>query len=248
MTPRTLARIIRKDDVDPLDRIINTLDELSFTMAMLRQFDVEVCLTSGSFDLAHIGHARYTRRGWREVGSDGQVGLMLVAIEDDEKITKRKGPHRPVIPFLERAEFMAGTRWVDIVITKKHDYPKWEITKIVRPDVLLAVTGTYSEEQIAELGTICHRILVVPRQAENSTSAQFRRIQMGGADELKRLAGLMIESEVTKALDRLDKPFPSEKEEFGMMIEDICGKVINQAHAELLRKSINPGGKEVKND
>lgn len=206
MTPEMLGRIIAGEDIDPMDRLISTLDELAFIVGAVRTVGVRICETNGSFDLAHIGHTRYTRAGWQHTKSYGsQRTLMFVGIEDDEKIQKRKGPNRPVIPFVERVEMMASTRWVDVVIKKGSTFPKWAITKIIKPDVLLAVEGTYKPEQIPELQKICGEVYVVPRQAENSTSAQVRKIQVGGADEFIAVANPLVEVKLNEVIDDLVK-------------------------------------------
>lgn len=184
MTPEILGRILRRQDVDPMDRLVCTLGELAFVVSAARNVGAKIGLTSGSFDLGHIGHTRYVRKGWQRVNNENQVGLMFVAVEEDEKITRRKGPNRPVIPFVERVELMASTLYGDIMVLKKDSYEKWAVIKTVQPDVLLAVEETYTPEQVIELQKYCGEVYVVPRQAENSTSAQVRKIQIGGADQM----------------------------------------------------------------
>jgi len=239
MTPEILGRIIGGEDVDPMDRLIRTLDELAFIVPAARQVGARIGLTSGSFDLGHIGHTRYTRKGWKRAGSDSQVRLMFVAVEEDEKITQRKGPNRPVIPFEERVELMASTRWADVLVAKKANHPKWEITRIMRPDVLLAVEGTYSPEQVVELQKICGEVYIVPRQAENSTSNQVRKIQIGGADQLKKLVhpliGEKLDLALKSAIDQklLRVPHGVSLSEVVVLLNKACEEAIAQAYSQV---------------
>lgn len=238
MTPEVLGRIIRGQDVDPMDRLIRTLDELAFIVPAVRLMGILVGLTSGSFDLGHIGHTRYTRKGWQRVNDGQPVGLMFVAVEEDDKISRRKGPNRPVIPFEERVELMASTRWADILITKKDDYPQWAVIKTICPDILLAVEETYTPAQVTELGKYCGEVYIVPRQAENSTSAQMRKIQIGGADQLIKLANPLVEASISQVIGSAFNGVDSlvDPDQLKVSLRDAFTQSFSMAYEQLGRK------------
>jgi D-beta-D-heptose 7-phosphate kinase/D-beta-D-heptose 1-phosphate adenosyltransferase len=167
--------------INPEDRYIEDIDTLVDVVAKLRVAECKIVLTSGTFDILHIGHSRYIRRA-REHGD-----VLIVAVDDDEKARERKGEQRPIIPFDERIEMLAHTRYADILTKKCHDHPKWHIIKKVLPDVLIAVEGTYTDKELEGLKEFCGEVVVLPRQAETSTSAKTRKLVLDGADILTRI-------------------------------------------------------------
>jgi rfaE bifunctional protein nucleotidyltransferase chain/domain len=60
----------------------------------------DLVMTSGAFDLLHIGHVRFLESASR-LGS-----WLCVALNSDESVQKLKGIGHPVIPFTERCEML----------------------------------------------------------------------------------------------------------------------------------------------
>jgi D-beta-D-heptose 7-phosphate kinase/D-beta-D-heptose 1-phosphate adenosyltransferase len=162
------------------DRYIENLEEAKKVVEALRSGGCRIVLTSGTFDLVHIGHARYTQEAKRH----GDV--LIVGVDDDIKARGRKGENRPVVPELERLEILTHLRWVDLVVLKHHDEERWGLIKLIRPDVLVLVEGTYGEAEINELEKFVGEVKVLPRQAETSTSANVRKMMLGGAEQIMR--------------------------------------------------------------
>jgi len=102
----------------------------------------KVGLVQGSWDLFHLGHLRYILKA-REL-----CDFLIIAMDSDQKIKKRKGNTRPIIPEDERKEFIRLLSIADEVVVKAVDEPKWGLIKSVRPDVLIAIKDNYTEEQI----------------------------------------------------------------------------------------------------
>lgn len=69
-----------------------------------------IVLTSGTFDILHVGHLRYLMLA-KSYGD-----ILIVAVNSDEYVRAKKGFDRPIIPQNERAELIAGLACVDIVI------------------------------------------------------------------------------------------------------------------------------------
>jgi D-glycero-beta-D-manno-heptose 1-phosphate adenylyltransferase len=160
------------NDVAFEERLILDEAELTKRIEALRALKLKIVLTSGSFDMAHIGHMRYLR----EARLQGDI--LVVGIDSDEKVRDRKGKYRPVIPELERAEMIAHSRYAEI-ITIKDGGEKWGLIKLVRPDVLVISERTgYDENTQNELMQYCGKIENLHSQAETSTSAGVRRLQM----------------------------------------------------------------------
>lgn len=68
-----------------------------------------IVLTSGSFDLLHVGHLRYLEA----VKAYGDI--VIVMLSSDDRIKARKGLQRPIIPASERAQMLDALKMVDYV-------------------------------------------------------------------------------------------------------------------------------------
>ncbi|RJQ13847.1 D-glycero-beta-D-manno-heptose 1-phosphate adenylyltransferase [Candidatus Parcubacteria bacterium] len=141
-----------------------------------------IVLTSGTFDLVHIGHARYLKYG-RGLGD-----VLIVGIDSDDKVRRRKGPHRPVVPQEERVEILLHLPYVDHVFLKEDSHPHWRLIETVRPDVLLATEETYTKAELKRLKKFCKKVVVLEPQATTTTTARLRLLLVRPTEEvLKRL-------------------------------------------------------------
>lgn len=106
--------------------------------------------------------------------------FLIVGVDSDEKVSARKGPHRPAVPEMERLRMVTHQRGVGLVTLKEIHHSKWSLIEAVHPDVLVATADTYSADEIVELEShYCGRVEVLDRMATISTSARLRRIQLG---------------------------------------------------------------------
>src|SRR5437763_7285128 len=113
------------------DRLVPSLDAMAERVANLRGLGQRIVLTSGSFDLIHLGHVKYLARA-KELGD-----VLVVGVDSDAKIKSRKSPDRPMVPESERLELLAHQRPVDYIFLKPLDEPRWALIQAVRPDVLV---------------------------------------------------------------------------------------------------------------
>lgn len=70
----------------------------------------KIVLTSGTFDLFHVGHIAYLNR----VKAYGDV--VVVMLSGDQRVRSRKGPTRPIIPEADRATILDALKMVDYVV------------------------------------------------------------------------------------------------------------------------------------
>ncbi len=161
-------------------RIVREITKMKKIVDSLRTLGLKIVLAQGSYDLVHIGHARYLELA----KSHGDI--LVVGVDNDEKIRKRKGPERPVVPETERLEMVSHLRPVDLVYLKKCKDPRWQLIKTVCPDVLIATKDTYSTKEVKELKKYCAKVIVLERMATTSTSAKIRHLQIGTAQKLER--------------------------------------------------------------
>jgi rfaE bifunctional protein nucleotidyltransferase chain/domain len=155
------------------DRLVSSLDEMARTSTHLKGLGYRVVLTSGSFDLIHLGHVKYLARA-KELGD-----VLAVGVDSDAKIRKRKGPDRPMVPEGERLEMLAHQRPVDLVFLKEDEHERWGLIKATRPDVLvLTADHSYDDAELEGLREFCGAIEIVERQASVTTSERIRQMYM----------------------------------------------------------------------
>ena len=159
-------------------RYIPDYERISEIVAALRTLGLGVVLTSGTFDILHEGHSMYLEAA-RQFGD-----FLIVGVDSDEKVRRRKGPSRPAVPELERLRMVTHQRGVGLVTVKPVDEPRWSLIKAVRPEVLVATAETYTAAEIAELeARWCGRVEVLDRMATVSTSNRLRTMQLRQAAE-----------------------------------------------------------------
>ncbi len=170
---------ILSPNVNLEDRLIPTLEEMTRTVTHLKGLGYQVVLTSGSFDLIHLGHVKYLARA-KEAGD-----VLAVGVDSDAKIRRRKGEDRPMVPEQERLEMLAYQRPVDLIFLKDDGEERWGLIKAVRPDVLvLTADHSYGEPELKALAELCGRIEVIERQASVTTSERIRQMYMNLGERL----------------------------------------------------------------
>jgi D-beta-D-heptose 7-phosphate kinase/D-beta-D-heptose 1-phosphate adenosyltransferase len=163
---------------NPERRLVRREEDLIKHVEHLRGLRQKIVLTSGTFDLLHIGHMRYLE----QAAFHGDI--LIVGVDSDEKTRKRKGEDRPVVPESERIEMLTHSRYVDLVYVKEDSEERWGLIKLVCPDVLIATAETYTVEEVKELEGFCGKVEVLTPQATTSTSAKIRRLQIGATRPL----------------------------------------------------------------
>lgn len=155
------------------ERYVPDYNRISELVTALRVLGQKVVLTSGTFDILHEGHSMYLE------AARGFGDFLIVGVDSDEKVKRRKGVWRPAVPEAERLRMLTHQRGVGLVTLKHVDEARWSLIKAVRPDVLVATEDTYKPEEIAELeAKYCTRVEVLERMATVSTSARLRLLQL----------------------------------------------------------------------
>ncbi|MFA6405018.1 MAG: adenylyltransferase/cytidyltransferase family protein [Candidatus Paceibacterota bacterium] len=157
------------------DRFVPNYKRLKNLVDHCKGIGLKIVLTQGTYDMVHIGHARY----FEEAKRHGD--LLIVGVDSDRKVRARKGPDRPLVPHTERLEMVTHLRPVDVVTLKELNMPKWYLIKTVRPDVLIVTEETvkkYGKEKMREMARYCGEIKILQPMATTSTSAKIRRLQL----------------------------------------------------------------------
>ncbi len=133
--------------------------------------DCKVVMTIGSFDIYHNGHGRYLEKA-KEYGT-----ILVVGVDSDIAINRYKGSHRPIIPSNERIELLARQMCIDFV-TLIDDVDRegnwfYGLLKAIQPDVFVAVKDSYSKDQRKEIRKLGPELVVLQRQARNTSATQI---------------------------------------------------------------------------
>lgn len=116
-------------------------EQLAFAMASAKADGEKIVMTNGCFDILHSGHVHYLDQA-RALGD-----RLIVAVNDDESVTRLKGPGRPVNSIERRMAVLAGLGAVDWVVPFSEDTPERVISELL-PDVLVK-GGDYQVNEIA---------------------------------------------------------------------------------------------------
>lgn len=138
-----------------------------------RAAGLRVAFANGAFDLLHVGHVRYLEAARQE------ADRLVVAVNDDASVRGLKGPDRPVMPGVARAEVVAALRAVDYVVI----FPEPTVTpllELLKPDVHCKGTD-YTEDTVPERATVLAyggRIAIVGDPKAHSTTELVRSLKV----------------------------------------------------------------------
>ena len=118
-----------------------TEEQLKIAVQMAKSRGEQIVMTNGCFDILHAGHVSYLNNA-SELGA-----RLIVAVNDDDSVSRLKGPGRPVNPVDRRMAVLAGLGAVDWVVSFSEDTPQRIISNIL-PDTLVK-GGDYKVEEIA---------------------------------------------------------------------------------------------------
>jgi D-glycero-beta-D-manno-heptose 1-phosphate adenylyltransferase len=148
----------------PASSKILSREDLQQRLAEHKRNGKRVVFANGCFDTLHVGHVRYLEGARRE------GDILVVAVNSDASICSLKGPGRPILPELARAQLVAGLRAVDYVVL--FGEPNVEaLLEFLRPDVHAKGTD-YSVDTVPERATAARlriRVAIVGDPKDHST-------------------------------------------------------------------------------
>ena len=154
-----------------LDKIVDRASVVA-RVAEARRTGKRIVFTNGCFDLIHVGHVRYLAAA-RAAGD-----LLVVGVNDDASVRRLKGPERPLVSEVARAEVVAALAAVDYVTIFGEDTPAAVIAALV-PDVLVKGADWAPEQVVGREVVEAHggRVLLVPVVEGFSTTALVERLR-----------------------------------------------------------------------
>ncbi|MBA3270076.1 MAG: adenylyltransferase/cytidyltransferase family protein [Acidobacteria bacterium] len=137
-----------------------------------REHGLTHAFANGCFDLLHVGHVRYLQ------AAAEQASRLIVAVNDDASVSQLKGPNRPILSAIDRAELVAALRGVAYVVI----FPEPTVApllELLRPDVHCKGTD-YTEDTVPERDTVRAyggRVAIVGDPKDHSTRDLLSRIR-----------------------------------------------------------------------
>ncbi len=111
-------------------RIVFNRERLLKLVQTWRKKKQTIVFLNGGFDILHAGHIKIITE------AKAQGDKLIVAINDDAYLTKRKGPNRPINNLEHRAIVLAALEAVDVVTVFHEDNPL-ELIGSIKPDVFV---------------------------------------------------------------------------------------------------------------
>ncbi len=116
--PHLISPAVRK--ILPLEKVVN--------IANAFRSERIIVTTNGCFDILHVGHVRALQE------SKEQGDLLIVGVDSNKAVRKRKGEGRPINSHEERAEILAALECVDYITIYDFDDCR-PFIEAIRPNV-----------------------------------------------------------------------------------------------------------------
>ncbi|MFA6170266.1 MAG: D-glycero-beta-D-manno-heptose-7-phosphate kinase [Candidatus Margulisiibacteriota bacterium] len=159
---------------EPVTRKIKTRREIGPIAKNLKNEGMKIVFTNGCFDILHLGHVRYLREA-KKLGD-----ILIVGVNTDKSVAALKGPARPYVSELERAEILASLECVDYVILFGELRPD-NLIKAVEPNIHVK-GGDYNVNDLPEkklVEALGGKVVVIPPIKGRSTTNIVAKI-LGG--------------------------------------------------------------------
>lgn len=129
----------------------------------------KIVLVGGCFDLLHTGHIHFLQKA-KETGD-----ILVVLLESDSAIRRKKGPHRPINTQADRAFVLSHLLLVDYIYllpekTTEKDYHN--VTQNLKPAIIATTSGDpyIEQKKQAAQGTNASVVEVLAPINDKSTS------------------------------------------------------------------------------
>ncbi len=144
-----------------------SLSRISLIAREIKKAGKKIVMTNGCFDILHTGHLMLFEAS-KKMGD-----ILIVAIDDDDSVTRLKGPGRPVINAKQRVRILSALDNVDYVVIFSTGELN-QVIKTIRPDILTKGSNYSSnkvegKELVEKLGG---RVALIP-VTENISSTEI---------------------------------------------------------------------------
>ncbi|MFH1770951.1 MAG: D-glycero-beta-D-manno-heptose-7-phosphate kinase [archaeon] len=154
------------------DSKIKKKDQIEIISRELKKQGKKVVFTNGCFDILHVGHVKLLEKA-KEHGD-----ILILGLNTDASIKRLKGPSRPIIKEMERAEMLAALECVNYVVLFNEDTPV-ELIKKVRPNIHIK-GGDYKTKDMPETKYVEKfggKVVLIPLVKGFSTTDIIKKIK-----------------------------------------------------------------------
>ena len=161
-------------------KIIYDNEQLKLIIQQLKQKNERVILSSGCFDIVHIGHLK-TLLEAKKLGDK-----LIICLSNDEQIKKLKGEDRPINNYQDRIDLFKTISYVDyIVLYNEENIEKEEslgkIMKIVDPEYWVK-GDDYVKEDVLKKHPYLRNIHLCKNVENKSTTNIIKQIKKCSKD------------------------------------------------------------------
>jgi rfaE bifunctional protein nucleotidyltransferase chain/domain len=166
----TVDKLLWQEDT----KIVYNFDQLKHIKSMLDEKKQRIVLTSGCFDILHVGHLETLKRA-KMLGD-----TLIVCLSSDEQIKALKGASRPINNYEDRINLFKTITYVDyIVLYNEENIAEEEtlgtIMKIVDPYTWVKGSD-YNAEDISKKHPYLRNITILPLTEQKSTTNIVKKI------------------------------------------------------------------------
>lgn len=155
---------------------ILSIDQAIEASIKLKQSGKTIVLAGGCFDILHKGHILFLEAA-KKVGN-----ILILLLESDESIKKRKGKDRPINSQINREIVLSAVKYVDFIIplsgvTTDQEYDRLMIQ--IKPDVIAITDGDLqTEKRKQQCKSIGAELKIVIKKIDNkSTTSLINKIR-----------------------------------------------------------------------
>jgi D-beta-D-heptose 7-phosphate kinase/D-beta-D-heptose 1-phosphate adenosyltransferase len=158
------------------NKIILKNDDLVKVIHNLKQNNEKIVLTSGCFDILHVGHLKLLKES-KKMGDK-----LIVLLSSDEQIKFLKGESRPVNNLEDRLNLFKVLPYVDYIIpytetlTNKNEEILDYYINLINPDIW-AKGSDYTVENILKLHPSLKSICLIDLETSKSTTNIINKIK-----------------------------------------------------------------------
>jgi len=149
--------------------------QLPETLEKIKAQGKTIVMTNGCFDILHAGHVSYLQQA-KQLGD-----VLIVAVNDDDSVSRLKGKGRPVNPLEHRLAVLSALKPVDWLVSFSEDTPE-RLIREISPDILVK-GGDYQPDKIAGSDFVKQKggkIHIIPLLEDYSTSRIIDAERSGG--------------------------------------------------------------------
>ena len=96
---------------------------------------------NGCFDVLHRGH-------YELIHYASSLGELTVALDSDEKVSRGKGPDRPIYPLEDRVYQMTRLRGVNEVLSFSTREELERLVEVIKPDIMIVGSDWKGKEVV----------------------------------------------------------------------------------------------------